>query len=214
MGEHALGLLLNVMNKLNKADDEIRSGRWDREGNRGAELDGKTVGIIGYGHMGKQFARKLRGFDVEVLCYDIKANVGDACARQVDMAEFFEKVEIVSLHLPHTALTQGLCNLSFIEQFKHSIWLINTGRGSAVVTADLVSALHSNKVLGAGLDVLEFEKKSFENFFERENLPEAFIALLQSDRVILSPHVAGWTLESHKKLAQTITEKVRAFYAP
>jgi len=213
VGEHALGLLLNLLNKLNKADKEIRSGLWDREANRGVELDGKTVGIIGYGHMGKQFARKLQGFDVEVLCYDIKTGIGDAHARQVAMAEFFEKVEIVSLHLPHTALTQGLCNLSFIEQFKHPIWLINTGRGSAVVTADLVSALHSNKVLGAGLDVLEFEKKSFENFFEQENLPEAFSALLQSDRVILSPHVAGWTLESHKKLAQTITEKVRAMYA-
>ena len=108
----------------------------------------------------------------------------------------------------------GKQTISFIEQFKHPIWLINTGRGSAVITADLVSALHSNKVLGAGLDVLEFEKKSFENFFEQENLPAAFSALLQSNRVILSPHVAGWTLESHKKLAQTITEKVRALYAP
>lgn len=213
VGEHALGLLLNLLNKLNKADNEIRSGRWDREGNRGVELDGKTVGIIGYGHMGKQFARKLRGFDLEVLCYDIKANVGDDFARQVEMVEFFEKVEILSLHLPHTELTHGLCNLSFIEKFKHPFWLINTGRGSAVATADLIAALNSSKILGAGLDVLEFEKKSFENFFEQENLPDAFNTLLQCDRVILSPHVAGWTAESHKKLAQTITEKVRALYA-
>jgi len=212
VGEHTLGLLLNLLNKLNKADNEIRTGRWDREGNRGVELDGKTVGIIGYGHMGKQFARKLRGFDLEILCYDIKANVGDDYARQVEMAEFFEKVEILSLHLPHTDLTQGLCNLSFIKQFKHPIWLINTGRGSAIVTADLISALNSNHVLAAGLDVLEFEKKSFEDFFEQENLPEAFTALLQSNRVILSPHVAGWSVESHRKLAKTITEKVRDLY--
>jgi len=209
VGEHALGMLLSLFNKLNKADAEVRQGKWLREENRGVELDGKTVGIIGYGNMGKAFAKKLRGFDVEVLCYDIKNDVEDENAKQVSLKEFQEKVDVVSLHTPQTPLTINMINKEFINQFKKPFWLINTARGKSVVTQDLVSALKSGKVLGAGLDVLEYEKSSFESLFSSE-MPKAFQYLIHSENVLLSPHVAGWTVESKEKLAQTIVDKIKA----
>lgn len=209
VGEHTLGMLLSLFNKLNKADREVRHGKWLREDNRGIELDGRTVGLIGYGNMGKAFAKKLRGFDVEVICYDIKPNVGDDNARQVSLKEFQEKVDVVSLHTPQTPLTLNMINSEFINQFKKSFWLLNTARGKSVVTADLVSALKSGKILGAGLDVLEYEKKSFESLFSSD-MPEGFQYLIQAENVLLSPHVAGWTLESKEKLAQTIVDKIKA----
>ena len=212
VGEHALGMLLSLFNKLNKADREVRHGKWLREQNRGIELDGKTVGLIGYGNMGKAFAKKLRGFDVEVLCYDIKAAVGDTNAKQVTLQEFQEKVDVVSLHTPQTPLTLNMVNSKFINAFKHPFWLLNTARGKSVVTADLVAALQSGKILGAGLDVLEYEKKSFESLFSTE-MPEAFTYLIKAENVILSPHVAGWTIESNEKLAQTIVDKVKAKFS-
>ena len=209
VGEQTLGMLLSLFNKLNKADREVRSGKWLREANRGIELDGKTVGIIGYGNMGKSFAKKLRGFDLDVLCYDIKSNVGDANARQVALKEFQEKVDVVSLHTPQTPLTLGMINSDFINAFKKSFWLINTARGKSVVTDDLVTALKSGKILGAGLDVLEYEKSSFEDLFTSE-MPEAFKYLIKADNVLLTPHIAGWTVESKEKLAQTIVDKIKA----
>ena len=207
VGEHSLGMLLSLFNKLNKADAEVRQGKWLREANRGIELDGKTVGLIGYGNMGKAFAKKLRGFDVEVLCYDIKADVGDANAKQVTLAEFQEKVDLVSLHTPQTPLTVNMINTEFINAVKKPFWLINTARGKSVVTTDLMNALKSEKILGAGLDVLEYEKASFENLFT-SSMPEAFQYLIDSENVLLTPHVAGWTIESKEKLAQTIVDKV------
>ena len=211
VGEHALGMILALFNNFKKADAEIRQGIWLREANRGIELEGKTVGLIGYGNMGKAFAKKLKGFDSEVLCYDIKSNVGDQNARQVTMDELFEKTEILSLHTPQTDLTRGMLNTTFLEKFSHHIYVINTARGSAIVTKDLVAALKSGKVLGACLDVLEYEKNSFENFFSNENtLPDDFQYLISSDKVLLSPHVAGWTIESKVKLAETIVHKVAA----
>lgn len=209
VGEHTLGMLLSLFNKLNKADAEVRGGKWLREDNRGIELDGKTVGLIGYGNMGKAFAKKLRGFDVEVLCYDIKENVGDANAKQVTLQEFQEKVDVVSLHTPQTPLTLNMINASFINQIKKPFWFFNTARGKSVVTSDLVSALKSGKILGAGLDVLEYEKASFESLFSSE-MPEAFQYLINSENVLLTPHVAGWTIESKEKLAQTIVDKIKA----
>jgi D-3-phosphoglycerate dehydrogenase len=212
VGEHALGMLLSLFNKLNQADEEVRKGLWQREANRGVELDGKTVGIIGYGHMGKAFAKKLKGFDVEVLCYDIKPNMGDNNATQVSLKEFQNRVEVVSLHTPQTPLTIGMINSEFIQQFVHPFWLINTARGRSVVTKDLVAALESGQILGAGLDVLEYEKSSFESLFSKNDIPEAFQYLMQSKRVLLSPHVAGWTVESHRKLAQTIVDKIQEIF--
>ncbi|MGB7393624.1 MAG: 2-hydroxyacid dehydrogenase [Pricia sp.] len=246
VGEHTLGMLLSLFNNLNKANREVRSGKWDREGNRGVELEGKTVGIIGYGNMGKAFAKKLRGFDVdEVICYDIKGGVGDENARQVGILELQNRTEVLSLHVPQTTETIGMIDSEFIEKFEHNFWLLNTARGKCVVTEDLVAALKSGKIRGAGLDVLEYEKSSFENMFRDTvasasgddvseeadikssssqikdgssehrpdpqsfpKLPEAFQYLIQAENVILTPHVAGWTVESLEKLAQTVVDKI------
>lgn len=213
VGEHTLGMILSLFNNLNQADREIRSGQWNRESNRGHELDGKTVGIIGYGNMGKSFAKKLRGFDVEVLCYDIQENVGDENAKQVSLTEFHQKVDVVSLHLPWTPETNKMVDATFIEAFAKPFWILNTSRGKNIVTADMVAAMKSGKVLGAGLDVLEYEKLSFETLFQENETPEAFKYLLEATNVILSPHVAGWTFESHKRLAQVIVDKIKAKYS-
>jgi D-3-phosphoglycerate dehydrogenase len=212
VGEHTLGMLLSLMNKLNRADKLVREGKWIREGNRGYELEGKTIGIIGYGNMGKSFAKKLRGFDVKVLCYDIQDNVGDENAKQVTLEELQQKSDVLSLHIPWTPETDKMVNTDFINAFAKPFWLINTSRGKNVVTADLVSALESGKILGAGLDVLEYEKLSFENLFIDSEKPAAFQYLLDSEKVLLTPHVAGWTFESHEKLAQTIVDKIIDFY--
>lgn len=208
VGEHALGMLLSLFNKLNKADQEVRKGLWLREENRGLELEGKTVGLIGYGNMGKAFAKKLRGFDVDVIFYDILDGIDDENATQVSLQELQQRVDVLSLHTPQTKLTTEMVNASFIDQFQKPFWLINTARGKSVVTKDLVSSLKSGKLLGAGLDVLEYEKSSFENLFTN-SLPEEFQYLTQAENVILSPHVAGWTIESKEKLAQTIVDKIK-----
>jgi D-3-phosphoglycerate dehydrogenase len=213
VAEHSLGMILSLFNNLNQADAEIRAGHWNRESNRGHELDGKTVGIIGYGNMGKAFAKKLRGFEVEVLCYDIQENVGDDNVRQVSFAEFQEKVEVLSLHLPWTPETDKMVDAAFINGFAKPLWIINTSRGKNIVTADLVSALKSGKVLGAGLDVLEYEKLSFETLFQEATTPEAFQYLLNAKNVVLTPHIAGWTFESHERLAQVIVDKIKALYS-
>ena len=209
VGEHSLGLLLSLFNKLNKADKEVRKGKWMREDNRGIELDGKTIGLIGYGNMGKAFAKKLRGFDVKVLCYDIKPNVGDENCKQVSLESLKQNTDVLSLHTPQTEETKQMINTNFINSFSKEFWLINTARGTSVVTKDLVKALKVGKILGAGLDVLEYEKSSFENLFSNNKIPEAFKYLISADNIILSPHVAGWTIESKEKLAQTIVEKIK-----
>ena len=212
VGEHALGMLLSLFNHLNKANNGVKSGQWIREGNRGHELEGKTIGIIGYGNMGKSFAKKLRGFDVKVLCYDILPNVGDENATQVSLAQLQEQADVVSLHTPWTPETDKMINADFLSKFKKSIWFINTARGNSVVTKDLVEALKAGKVVGAGLDVLEYEKLSFETLFEGET-PKPLTYLLQAENVLLTPHIAGWTFESHQKLAQTIVDKISLFYS-
>lgn len=212
VGEHALGMLLSLFNNLNKAHQEIKDGKWLREENRGHELDGKTVGLIGYGNMGKSFAKKLRGFDVTVICYDIKANVSDENCQQVSLEELWEKTDVLSIHTPFNELSHKMINRDFINNFKKPFWFINSARGSAVVTNHLTEALKQGKILGAGLDVLEYEKSSFENLFENNNLPEAFEYLINADNVILSPHVAGWTVESKKKLAETIVSKIKKHF--
>lgn len=211
VGEHALGMLLSLFNKLNSADREVRSGVWKREENRGLELEGKTVGLIGYGNMGKAFAKKLRGFDCEVLCYDLKESVGNEDARQVSLEEFHQKIDVLSLHTPLTDKTRNMVDERFIEKFSKPFWFINTARGKSVVTSDLVLALKTGKILGAGLDVLEYEKTSFENLFtSTAEMPVAFQYLISADNVLLTPHIAGWTIESKEKLAQTIVDKIKA----
>ena len=217
VGEHAIGMLLSLMNKLNRADRLVREGKWIREGNRGYELEGKTVGIIGYGNMGKSFAKKLRGFDVEVIFHDLLENIGDENAQQVSLSELQQKADVLSLHLPWTSETDKMVNSQFINSFAKPFWFINTSRGKNVVTDDLVEALQSGKILGAGLDVLEYEKLSFEDLFvssraQSREIPSALEYLLQTENVLLTPHIAGWTFESHAKLAQTIVDKIMLKY--
>jgi D-3-phosphoglycerate dehydrogenase len=212
VGEHTIGMLLSLMNKLNRADKLVREGKWIREGNRGYELEGKTVGIIGYGNMGKSFAKKLKGFDVDVLCYDIQDNVADENAKQVSLKELQAKSDVLSLHIPWTPETDKLLNTEFINRFAKPFWFINTSRGKNVVTDDLVAALETGKILGAGLDVLEYEKLSFENLFIETERPKAFDYLLQAENVLLTPHISGWTYESHEKLAQVIVDKIIKLY--
>ena len=212
VGEHALGMLLSLMNRLNSGDASIRSSRWDREGHRGWELSGRTVGIIGYGNTGKSFAKKISGFAVKTLCYDILDNVGDQFAQQVSLEKLQSQCEVISLHIPQTPKTHGIIDKKFIANMSHPFWLLNTARGSAVVTVDLIEGLKSKKVLGAGLDVLEYETRSFSSTFNEEKLPPALQYLMEADNVLLSPHVAGWTRESHVKLATTIVEKVKKLF--
>jgi D-3-phosphoglycerate dehydrogenase / 2-oxoglutarate reductase len=208
VGEHTLGLLLSLFNKINQADKQVRDGKWIREGNRGFELENKTIGIIGYGNMGKSFAKKLKGFDVQVLCYDILDSVGDENAKQVTLVELQKKSDVLSLHIPYSKLTHKMINTSFINEFSKPFWLLNTSRGKNIDTKDVVQALQLGKILGAGLDVLEYEKNSFEDLFVSDEKPETLEHLLQSENVVLTPHIAGWTHESNQKLAQTIVDKV------
>ena len=212
VGEHALGMLLSLMNRLKVGHASIQSGQWDREGHRGWELSGRTLGIIGYGNTGKSFAKRISSFDVKTLCYDILDNVGDQYAQQVDWKTLQAECEIISLHTPQTLLTRGMIDKIFIAGMTHPFWLLNTARGSAVVTDDLVGGLKSKKIIGAGLDVLEYETRSFSSIFNGDGLPQALQYLLEADHVLLSPHVAGWTRESHIKLATTIVEKVKKLF--
>ena len=207
VGEHAIGMLLMLMHHLRRADKEVRQGIWNREENRGDELKGKTVGIIGYGNMGNAFAKRLQGFGVETICYDILPDKGNEFARQVELSEFFDRAEIVSLHTPQTHETMQMINSKFINQFKNPFYFINTARGKSVVTKDLVQAMKSGKVIGAALDVLGFEKSSFEKLVVSE-LPEEFKYLIEADNVVLAPHIAGWTHQSKVKLAEFIRDKI------
>jgi len=203
VAEHALGMLLSLFNNLNKADQEVRKGIWNRKKNRGIELNGKTVGIIGYGNNGSAFAEILSGFEVTILAYD---KYKTKFSSESDMQNLFEECDILSLHIPLTEETKYLVDGNFLNQFKKPIYLINTSRGQCVDTKALLKNLKSNKVSGACLDVLEYEKTSFESLNESETL----IQLLKSEKVILSPHVAGWTEESKLKLAQVLLQKIKS----
>ncbi|MFL2569322.1 MAG: NAD(P)-dependent oxidoreductase [Flavobacteriales bacterium] len=206
VAEHALGMILSLFNNLNKADDEVRKGIWKREENRGIELSGKTVGIIGYGNNGSALAKVLSGFDTKVLAYDkYKTNYTPKYAIESDMQTIFEQADILSLHIPLTEETQHLVKDSFLKQLHKPIYLINTSRGACLDTKSLISNLNSGKVLGACLDVLEYEKTSFENLSEKTT---ELKQLLESDKVILSPHIAGWTQESQLKIAQLLFQKI------
>ena len=212
VGEHALGMLLSLMNRLKEGHASIQSGLWDREGHRGWELSGRTLGVIGYGNTGKSFAKRISGFDVKTLCYDILDNVGDQYVQQVDWKTLQAECEIISLHIPQTPLTRGMIDKKFIADMGHPFWLLNTARGSAVITEDLVAGLQSQKIMGAGLDVLEYETRSFSSIFNQENLPPALQYLMEAKNVLLSPHVAGWTQESHVKLATTVVDKIKDLF--
>ena len=213
VGEHAIGMLLSLFNKLNIAHADVQNGKWNREANRGLELEGKTIGIIGYGNMGKSFAKKLQGFDCKVLCFDIKPNVGDANAKLVSLAALQQNADVLSLHTPWNPSTDKFINAHFINAFAKPFWFINTARGNSVVTDDLVAGLQLKKILGAALDVLEYENSSFENLFTDNQIQDSMQYLMQAKNVLLSPHIAGWTSESHIKLSEVIVLKIKKMYS-
>jgi D-3-phosphoglycerate dehydrogenase len=209
VGEHAVGMLLSLLNHLCRVNQEVRNGIWIREGNRGTEIQGKTIAIIGYGNMGSAFAEKLKGFGTLVVAYDkYKTGFSDQLVKEVGMEEVFQQADVVSLHVPLTDETRGLVNEAYLAGFRKPIYLVNTARGQCVDTSALMDAIDKGKVLGAALDVLEFEKLSFENL-DAANLPEPFRRLISSEKVILSPHIAGWTHESNLKMARILAEKIK-----
>jgi D-3-phosphoglycerate dehydrogenase len=208
VGEHALGMLLSLFNNLCLGNTEVRNGIWKREENRGIELDGKTVGIIGYGNNGRAFAKKLSGFDVTVLAYDkYKKNYSDAFAREATMEEIVEQADVLSFHIPQNKETIFMADEQFFSQFKKGIFVINLARGKIIKTKDLLKGLQENQILGACLDVLEYEKASFEKTLAADENPD-FKALLAMHNVLFSPHVGGWTHESYFKLSDVLADKV------
>ncbi len=208
VAEHTLGLLLSLFNNICKANNEVKSGKWLRPENRGIELSGKTIGIIGCGNTGSAFARCLRGFDVRILAYDkYKQGISNEFIRGVDLDILFDQADIISLHLPLTDETHQMVNTNFINKFKKDIYLLNTARGKIVCTDDLVKALQSCKIKGAALDVLEYEDISFQSIYNQELAP-AYQYLLNTPNVILTPHIAGWTNEAEEKMASVLFQKI------
>jgi D-3-phosphoglycerate dehydrogenase len=203
VGEHAIGLLLSLMNNFRKADAEIRNGIWDREDNRGYELKGKTVGLIGYGFMGQSFAKKLSGFEVNVIAYDkYKTGFSDAYVREVSMEEIVKQSDVLSLHIPLTKETKQMVNEEYLYHFKKPIFFINTARGEIVNTSAVLDKIKTGKILGAGLDVLETEK------FPALSEQPWFDDLKKSGKVILTPHVGGWTFDSYRKISEVLAQKL------
>lgn len=211
VGEHALGLLLCLFNKICISGNQIRQGEWLREPNRGIEIKGKTIGIIGYGNTGSAFARKLSGFEANVISYDkYKSNYADGFTKEVSLEEIYTQTDILSIHVPLTNETRYMVDESFFKQFKKNIYFINTSRGPVVKTSGLVAALSSGKVFGAALDVIEYEESSFDRM-KLDNMPDDFTILCQHPNVILTPHIAGYTHESKIKLAEVLSEKIITF---
>lgn len=213
VGEHAVGMLLMLLNHLKKVDAEVREGIWKRAENRGTEIGGKTIGIIGYGNTGNAFAQKLLGFNCRILAYDKYHREGPDHVTHCSLKELQEQSDIISFHVPLTEETLYLLNDDFINTCKKPFYVINTARGKVVNTTALVNGLKSGKIAGACLDVLEYEAISFERL-HADQLPEEFKYLIESEKVILSPHIAGWTHESHLKLSQFLGDKILAYFEP
>jgi len=208
VGEHAMGLLLSLLNNINTSSNQVKQGLWFREKNRGFEIEGKTVAILGMGNTGKSFAKKISSFNCKVFFYDIDEKIKSKYAKKSSLDFLYKNADIVSLHLPHTINNIDLFNKEFIQKFDKPFWLINTSRGKIVNTADLVDALNEKKILGAGLDVIDIESSSFNNI-EKELNPY-FNELINLKNVIITPHIAGWTFESNVKLSQIISDKIKS----
>ena len=212
VGEHAVGMILSLFNKLSIGDTQIRSGKWNREANRGVELSGKTIGIIGYGNTGRTFAKCLSGFNCKVLAYDKnKKNFSDNYVQESSLEDIQNKSDIISFHIPYDESTHHYLNEAFIKNMNKPFYLINTARGKVINTSDFIKGLKSKKILGACLDVLEYEKGTFENTFS-EKIDADFQYLLSCKNILLSPHVAGWTFESYEKLSNVLADKIECFY--
>lgn len=207
VGEHAMGLLLSLLNNINTSSNQVKEGLWFREKNRGFEIEGKTVAIFGMGNTGKSFAKKISSFNCKVFFYDIDEKIKSKYAKKSSLDFLYKNADIVSLHLPHTINNIDLFNKEFIQKFDKPFWLINTSRGKIVNTPDLVDALNEKKILGAGLDVIDIESSSFNNL-EKELNPY-FNELINLKNVIITPHIAGWTFESNVKLSQIIIDKIK-----
>lgn len=208
LAEHAVALLLSLLNNFKKSSREVRRWKWEREGNRGNELSTKTVGLIGYGHMGQAFAKRLVNFGCNVIAYDkYKTHFTDNYAKEVQLDELFDKTDILSLHTPLTEETQFFVNDDFINKFRKPFWIINTARGGNLKTEDLVKALNENKILGAGLDVLENEKLETLNFSQKN----AYNQLFNNENVIITPHVGGWSYESHVRINEVLVSKIKDY---
>lgn len=208
VGEHALAMLLSLFNNLCRCNAEISKGIWRREANRGLEIKGKTIGIIGYGNMGNAFAKRLSGFDCTVIAYDkYKTNYSNEYAQEKSLDYLFQHTDILSLHIPQTEESMYMVDNEFIGGFKKDFYIINTARGKHIRISDLVANLKTGKIKGACLDVLEYENSSFENLHS-ESLPPDFKYLIEAENVLLSPHVAGWTVESNVKLSEFLAQKI------
>lgn len=205
VGEHAVGMLLSLMNNFRQADIQVRNGVWDREGNRGYELKGKTVGIIGYGFMGQSFAKKLAGFGVHVIAYDkYKTGFSDDFAKEVSMEEMVKQCDVLSLHVPLTDETRQMVDEEYLFHFRKPIFFINTARGEIASVQAILKAIDQGKILGAGLDVLQVEK--LPALVEQD----WYTALKSSDKVLLTPHVGGWTFDSYRKISEVLFEKLKS----
>ena len=213
VGEHALGMLLSLINNISYSHNEIINGKWSREANRGYELKNKTVGLIGYGHTGKSFAKKLSGFDVSTIFFDLKSNLKNEFASEVTLKEIKETADVISIHSSLTKESYEILNTKFINECKKPFWLINTSRGNCVKIKDLIKGIKEKKILGAALDVLEFEKKSFEKLLETSMSNDDFSFLINSKKIILTPHIAGWTHESKLLLVKIILDKIKKLFA-
>tara|TARA_B110000858_G_scaffold88565_1_gene102232 strand:- start:569 stop:1504 length:936 start_codon:yes stop_codon:yes gene_type:complete len=206
LAEHTLGMLLCLKNHLNIVDDEVRNDIWERERNRGTELKGKVMAIIGYGHMGKAFAQRLTGFEMEVIAYDkYISGFGNKHVKEVNLEEIFQRADFVSLHTPLSNETIGMMNSSFFKKFKNPFIVINTARGKSLVIEDLIDSLDSKKIIGACLDVLDIESSDFSL---NKTKIKSFEKLKKFNNVVLSPHIAGWSYESKEKMAKVILEKI------
>jgi D-3-phosphoglycerate dehydrogenase len=210
VGEHAMGLLLSLLNNINTSSVQVKKGVWVREQNRGHELEGKTVAILGLGNTGKSFAKKIAAFNCNIIFHDINDDIKSDIAKKSSLDDIYENADVLSLHLPHTNLTFNLFNKTFIEKFNKPFWLLNTSRGSIVNTADLIEALKTNKVLGAGLDVLDIESSSFTEIINDKN--DDFHKLSSFKNVIITPHIAGWTFESNIKLSKIVVNKINNYF--
>lgn len=205
VGEHALGMLLNLANKIAKSSGEIKEGKWVRDENRGIEISGKTIGIIGYGNTGEAFAKVLSGFDVTMLGYDInKTGFGGKFIREADLEQICRYADVISFHVPLSDDTKHMANEVFFDKLENKPFIINTSRGNVVETTALINALQNGKIKGAALDVLENEK--LETLSEIEKLQLDF--LLNQDNVLITPHIAGYSAEAFLKMCEVLLTKL------
>lgn len=207
VGEHMIGMLLALMNNLNRGHQEVSSGQWRREENRGYELKGRTIALIGYGHNGQAMAKKLSGFEVNVIAYDkYKTGFSDAYAKEVSMEEVVRQADVLSFHIPLTKETRGMVNDEYLFHFRKPIFFLMGARGAIVNIPSVLKYMDKGTILGAAFDVLPIEK------FPALSQADWYTDLISRDNVLLSPHVAGWTFDSYYKLSDIIAEKVIGFY--